>query len=131
MLIARDTEGQVAVLEVVVRRGEELPFHMHHREDEIVYVLAGELTYYVGQETHHATAGTCVLLPRGCEHTFSVGSESARLLVIFSPGGLEEFYREMDGDGADGGIERLIAVAARYGVAITGPAPSGRVEGGW
>ncbi len=65
MLIARDLDGRVAILERVERRGEEPPFHVHTHEDEIVYVLAGTLTYYMDQETHTATAGTCVLLPRG------------------------------------------------------------------
>ena len=125
MLIARDQQGRVAILERVERRGEEPPLHLHNREDEIVYVLEGELTYYVDEATHDATAGTCVFLPRGCEHSFSVESEEARLLVLVSPAGLEGFYGEMDGDGtgANRDIERLVTVAARYGVEITGPPP--------
>ena len=125
MLIARDGEGRVAILERVERRGAEPPFHLHSREDEIVYVLEGALTYYVDEDTHHASAGTCVFLPRGCEHTFSVESDEARLLVMVVPAGLEDFYDELDGDviGAATDIERLVTVAARYGVEITGPPP--------
>ena len=131
MLIARDDEGRVAVLQRVERRGSEPPLHMHNREDEIVYVLEGELTYYVGEETHNATAGTCVFLPRGCEHTFSVESGEARLLVLVVPAGLEGYYEELDGKGtgADTELERLVTVAARYGVEITGPPPGTDYDG--
>ena len=75
MLIARDPMGRVALLERVERRGEEPPRHLHTREDEIVYVLAGELTYYVDEKTQTATAGTWVFLPRGMEQTFTVESD--------------------------------------------------------
>ena len=140
MLIARDMEGRVAVLERVERRGEEPPLHLHHREDEIVYVLEGELTYYVDEETHNATAGTCVFLPRGCEHTFSVESDEARLLVILVPAGLEGYFRDLgrptsgpDGPAsADGRVdaELLVTVAARYGVEVTGPPLARSTKGG-
>ncbi len=125
MLIARDPEGRVAILERVERRGEEPPIHLHNREDEIVYVLAGTLTYYMDEDTHTGTAGTCVFLPRGREHTFTVESEEARLLVMVVPAGLEGFYEALDGDatGAACDIERLVTVGARYGVEITGPPP--------
>ena len=119
------------MLERVERQGEEPPLHLHHREDEIVYVLEGELIYYVDEETHPATAGMCVFLPRGCEHTFSVESGEARLLVMVVPAGLEGFYEKLEGKGtgADADIERLVTVAARYEVEITGPCPDERRGG--
>ncbi len=125
MLIARDPEGRVAIMERIERRGAEPPFHLHNREDEIVCVLAGKLTYYMDEETQTATAGTCVFLPRGMEHTFTVESEEARLLVMVAPAGLEGFYQELDGEGFEGNgdHERLVTVAARYGVEIIGPPP--------
>ena len=60
MLIARDCAGRVAILHWVERRGAEPLVHRYSREDEIVYVLEGELTYYVDAETHTTSAGTCV-----------------------------------------------------------------------
>ena len=125
MLIARDSGGRVAILQRVERRGAELPLHLHNREEEIVYVLEGALTYYVEAETHHASAGTCVFLPRGIEHTFVVESDEARLLVMVVPAGLEGFYGELEGSaiGAASDLEWLVTVAARYGVEITGPPP--------
>ncbi len=64
-------------------------------------------------------------LPKGSEHTFSVKSEQARLLVMLVPAGLEGYYQEL---GVPTGqpeeevsVERQVATAARYGVEITGP----------
>ena len=138
------TGGRFALIETRARRGDGPPRHLHTREDEVVYVLEGRLTVYRGEEPLDAPAGTCVLLPRGGEHTYRVESEEARLLVFLLPAGLEGCYRELDqaARGADGApgegsdqVERLVATAARYGVEITGPGEpchreSGRLDEG-
>ena len=129
------TGGRFALVETRARRGEGPPRHVHTREDEVVYVLEGRLTVYAGEEPLDAPAGSCVLLPRGGEHTYRVESEEARLLVLLLPAGLEGCYRELGQlmVGPDGGpgagsdrVERLVATAARYGVEITGPGESCR-----
>ena len=73
-------------------------------------------------ERRDCPAGTCALLPRGREHSFSVESDEARLLVILVPAGMEGHYRDR-GCRATGDLERLVTEAAGYGVAIAGPAP--------
>jgi quercetin dioxygenase-like cupin family protein len=125
LLTGADTGGRFAVVEIGAVPGSEPPLHLHTREDELVYVLEGELTYYADAETRTATAGACVFLARGCEHTFSVLSDGARLLVIVAPAGLEGSYGELGGGGTGAvpDLERLVTVAARYGVEITGPPP--------
>ncbi len=83
------------------------------------------MTFVIGDEALDAPAGTCVFLPRGVEHTFRVSSPEARLLALVAPAGLEGYYRELDRPDARASgapeVERLVATAARYGVAITGP----------
>ena len=118
------TGGRLAVVELHEVQGHEPPRHLHANEDEIVYVLAGALTVCVGEDVHRATAGACLFLPRGTEHGYAVESGSARLLVVLLPAGFERFFEEADAAPSEAGVERLIAVAARYGVAITGPAPT-------
>ena len=118
------TGGRFAVVETRERRGQEPPRHLHTREDEVVYVLEGRLTFYIGDEQLRATTGDCICLPRDVEHGFTIDSEGARLLVVLVPGGLEGYFREMDGHmGSEQYLERLIAVSAQYGVEITGPPP--------
>lgn len=117
------TGGRLAVVELREVRGHEPPRHLHAGEDEVVYVLEGELTVYVGEAVQRAAAGTCLFLPRGTDHGYAVESTVARLLVVLAPGGGEGFVGEVDSSSGGEGVEWLIATAARYGVAITGPAP--------
>ncbi len=131
LLTAEDTEGRFAIVETIERPGAEPPRHVHNREDEVVVVLEGRVRFYAGGKLLDCPAGTCLYLPRGCEHSFTVESQEARLLVMVSPPGLEGYYRELsrgveaeDATRAGGmqDVERLVTIAARYGVAITGPA---------
>ena len=118
------TDGRVAVVELEAVGGMEPPRHLHANEDELLYVLEGELTVYIGEEVRRAAAGSCLFFSRGTEHGYAVESETARLLIVLTPAGLEEFLEETGASLHLEGIEHLIALAARYGIAITGPRPS-------
>jgi quercetin dioxygenase-like cupin family protein len=123
-----ESEGRLAVIECEGVRGDALPLHVHDNEDEVLCVLEGELTVLLGGEELSAPANAAVVLPRGVEHSFVVESERARVLIVFSPAGceglLEEMGRAAGGEGHE--IERLVGVAARYGVDFTGPPPKRR-----
>lgn len=123
LVTGTDTKGRLAVIEIQERRGAEPLRHLHHWEDEIVYVLDGEVTFMLNDEHLPRSAGSCVLLPAGQEHAYALKSEEARLLVMAAPAGLEHLYQELGGLNATGrsDVERLVTVAARYGVEITGP----------
>jgi len=120
--------GRLALIECEGARGDAVPLHAHDNEDEVLYVLEGELTVLLVDEELSAPAGSALILPRGVEHSFVVESEGARVLVVFSPAGIEGFVEEMgrtvEGDGYE--IERLVGAAARYGVDFTGPPPKSR-----
>ncbi len=126
LIAGEETGGRFALLETVEARGEEPPRHLHHWEDEALYVLDGELAVCLGEEWHRVPAGAAILLPRGMEHGFAVVGAAARLLSVLAPAGFERFYAELAvPDPADRShVERVITVAARYGVEITGPPPS-------
>ena len=89
------TDGSFALLEVTVRRGFEPPPHTHSREDETYYIQHGTFTFTVGGESIHAEPGTCVFLPRGVQHSFSVETDAARALILLTPAGLEQAFVEM------------------------------------
>lgn len=80
---------------LLVDVGPELgpPPHVHHREEEQFYVLDGELTYWVGDQTFQATAGDFIHIPRETVHWFKNGPRHSRLLATFAPAGIEEFFR--------------------------------------
>ncbi len=83
---AAETGGQLAVMEVLSPAGLEIPPHVHDGEDEMFYVLSGDLTGHCGGQPWSASPGAFVLLPRDTEHSFTVTSRSeAKVLVVVGP----------------------------------------------
>jgi len=67
--------------------------HVHRTWDEAFYVIAGEMTFLVGDVTHTLEAGSFVFVPHGVLHTFwNAGDEPARQLTVFTPSGIEDFF---------------------------------------
>lgn len=128
LVTGEETDGQFALVEVVERESAAHPLHVHSREDELVYVLKGHVRFYLDGVWIERGAGEGMLLPKGREHTYEAVSEGARLLVLLVPAGLDGYYRELsqraDGPCVYQDAERLVVVAARYGVDITGPPPA-------
>lgn len=122
-----ETGQRFAAIETQEPRRSGPPLHRHTREDELIYVLEGQVTVYLGQRQLERSAGSVVVLPRGEEHGYVVESDVARLLIVMAPAGPEvclcDFLEEGAEPQTDQSIERLIAEAARYGVEITGPTP--------
>lgn len=75
-----------AFTEYTTQKGEEPPDHTHPTEDEIFYVLAGELTFRCGDESFAVGAGGFIYLPQGITHGYTIRSEEpVRLLAITFP----------------------------------------------
>jgi mannose-6-phosphate isomerase-like protein (cupin superfamily) len=89
----KDSDGAFSIAEATLTPGTEPPPHVHSREDELFYVLEGEFDVYVGEEAFEVAAGECVFLPRFKPHAFVVRSPRLRVLVLFTPAGLEEAFR--------------------------------------
>jgi quercetin dioxygenase-like cupin family protein len=117
-----DTAGRCGLVEAVEEQGTHPPRHLHHREDETLYVIEGFLSVWVTGEWIEAPAGTALFVPRGVEHALLAETEKARVLLFFAPAGFEGFYGEMATAGPLD-VERLVTKAARYGCEIVGPAP--------
>ncbi|MFS0555950.1 cupin domain-containing protein [Brevibacillus sp. 179-C9.3 HS] len=130
-----DTDGQYTVLHFHEQKGLEPPPHIHYLEDEAFYVLEGEITYYIQGEAVHATPGTYVYAPRGIEHTFSLQTEEAKVLVTVYPSGFEQFVKELSvplsneaqpkpaGPPSEEEVKKLVTTAAKYGIDIRVPHP--------
>jgi quercetin dioxygenase-like cupin family protein len=91
-----DNNGAFDVLVSKMRRGTEPPPHVHSREDEFLYVLSGEVTFYAVGQVFSAAAGECVFLPRGIPHAFLVASEEVHSIVFITPGGFLDAVNKMN-----------------------------------
>lgn len=122
LVAGEETAGRCGLVETVEEPGAKPPRHLHHREDETLYVIEGSVSVWVAGKWVEAPVGTAVFLPRGLEHAFVAATERARVLSFFAPAGFEEFYRETAAVGPLD-VERLVTMAASYGCEITGPTP--------
>ena len=119
-----ETDGAFALLESTGPAGDHTPLHIHHLDDEGFYVLEGQLTLWVGDETHVVRAGESILAPRGVPHTLRVGDTEARWLVTSTPAGFEGFVRAIGTPEPPTTMpdpEELARVAAVHGIEILGP----------
>jgi mannose-6-phosphate isomerase-like protein (cupin superfamily) len=92
--------------------------HVHDEMSEVSCVLESELSIRVGDESVAAPAGTFVLVPPGTPHGFAnPNPEQARFLTVFSPGGLEQYYKDLAVLLGSGSYDPAVAteLGARYG----------------
>ena len=122
-VLSSGTAGSAAVIEHTLAPGSlAAPLHRHRNEDEISYVLEGEITVQQGEEIVSAGPGAYVFKPRGVFHTFwNAGAETARLIEIIAPGGFERYFEELQRlipTDQPPDIGAIIALAARYGLEL-------------
>jgi quercetin dioxygenase-like cupin family protein len=109
-----ETGGTMTVLETVVTPGDGPPLHVHETDDEAIYVLEGEIDFRVVDEIYGNRSGSFVFVPRGTPHTFqNVGSDDARMLLIFTPAGIERLFERAAAAGVTSAEEDAWASAAR------------------
>lgn len=91
-----ESESGVAVVEhTLPARTLGAPLHRHSEEDEISYVLSGELTVRQGESVSTVGVGESVVKPRGVWHTFwNSGDEPVRFLEVISPGEFAGYFED-------------------------------------
>jgi mannose-6-phosphate isomerase-like protein (cupin superfamily) len=109
----RSTGGALSVFETSIGTGP--PLHVHDREDECLYVLDDELSVRCGNDAFEAAAGSFVFLPRSRPHRFWAPGQPARLLLIAVPGGIEDYFAQINAASSDD--ERHL-IGERYGIRV-------------
>jgi quercetin dioxygenase-like cupin family protein len=149
-LDGQQTGGRFALWENVLPGGAAPPLHSHP-QDETLYVLEGQLTAWVVEPElasdpgdppswvatrgRPCGPGAAVFAPGGVPHSFRVESDTARVLVLSTPAGIEDMVRGLaepaqwpwlqpPPDGPRVPAERLAAVERETGMVRWGPAPT-------
>ncbi|MGW0950335.1 cupin domain-containing protein, partial [Streptomyces sp. NPDC002623] len=97
-------------------------------EDEIFMLIKGEALLWLGDEQMELSEGGIVYLPRNIPHGYRITSDTADLLMITTPGGIEGMFQQAGRDittprPKDFAItpERLAEASEKYGQVILGP----------
>lgn len=153
-LEGRHTAGRFALFEGVLPHGAAPPLHSHP-QDETFYILDGELTAWlveperaddasdppawVNARGRRCGVGDVVYAPRGTPHTFRVESDTARMLVLSTPAGIEDMLRGLaepaqwpwlqpPPDGPRVSAERIATIERETGMIRLGPSPPPNTE---
>jgi quercetin dioxygenase-like cupin family protein len=86
-------EDRFALIEFLLPQGASPPLHTHP-QDETYIVLEGRMTVQAGEHIAELQAGVVMVVPGGVAHSFAVHSETARVLVMSTPAGIERFVRD-------------------------------------
>lgn len=144
------TAGRFSLWDGTLPHGAAPPLHSHP-QDETFYVLEGEVTAWIvepelarrgGEPPVWLTSrgrrcgvGSVAFAPGGMPHTFRVESDTARMLFLSTPAGIEEMVRGLaeparwpwlqpPPEGPRVPAAEVAAVEARTGVVRHGPSPA-------
>ena len=116
---ADETGGAYSLAVETTPPGGGLPLHVHHPEDEAMYILEGEYEIQCGEKVFRATQGVFVFVPRDTPNSYrNCGDTPGKFLYITSPGGFEKLVAETSDLTAGGqpNMSQVQAVAQRHGV---------------
>ncbi len=126
-----ETGGNLTVIEFTGPAGFGPPPHRHDVEDELFYVLAGEVTFWcAGAEATYGPGGFA-WLPKGLPHRFQISDAGpGRILQITTPAQFEDFARAVGEPAAEPvlpeptepDVEALVRIAADFQIEIMPPA---------
>ena len=123
---SEDTNGQYALFDLYVPPLAGPVAHFHTREDEVYQLLSGEVVFQEGNLVRKVVPGELIPLHRGHLHRFeNLGTTPARLLLLATPAGLDNSFREAGQPVTDPSappppddLARVIAAAIKQGIEV-------------
>jgi quercetin dioxygenase-like cupin family protein len=77
---------QIVAIEVTLTPGGGHAFHRHPRQEEMIYVIDGQVEQWLEQEKRVMKAGDSVFIPADAVHaSFNTSQHDAKLLAILGP----------------------------------------------
>lgn len=134
LLSGEQTGGQFTMIEGIMPPGGDGGLHVHHREDESMHLLEGELEVTIGKQVFPLAAGESYFAPRGIPQRLrNLSSAPARSLLVTTPGGFDEFIARAGMAVTEGApppvavpptpeqIKQLLAIAETFGIEVIEP----------
>lgn len=131
--LGAETGGAFWALEGLADSHMAVPLHAHRHEDELWYILEGEIAFTIGDKTLTGGSGTVAYIPKNVPHTFQVISPTARWFGLGTPAGLDQWFFET-GEPAQAmtlppppagppDVAAIVATLQTYGTETLGPPP--------
>ena len=123
-LTGAQTGGGFTLFTDITPPGGGPPPHYHEHEDELFFVLEGQMQFCKDGQWIEVGPGGTVYIPKGVLHTFkNAGPTPSKLLIRTSPSGFETFFERSQAEfqrtgGPDMG--RLLEIAAEHGIRFPG-----------
>ena len=120
-LLGHETNESIMLFEETVPPGTKSLFHLHRDSDEVAWVLAGEVTFMIGEDVSVGGPGTCAFLPRDVPHAWkNSGTVLGRVVFLYTPARAGKFVEEMLERPADAELKRRLEDS---GWEVLGPSP--------
>lgn len=77
---------QLTTLDATIAPGKGHDFHVHPAQEELIWIVAGQVEQWVDREMRVLGPGDAAFIPAGVVHcSFNVGKGDARMIAIFGP----------------------------------------------
>ena len=118
-LTGDQTAGAYYLCEAVFGPESGSPLHIHHHEDEVIYVLEGAIDIRLDDDKLHVPVGGSVHLPKKVPHALYKPLKTPLKIMVYAiPGGLEGYFNEVDAALDNGSLdaETHTKISAKYGL---------------
>ena len=76
----------ITVIEVTLKPGHGHDFHKHPQQEEVIYVMVGQVEQWLEQEKQLLKPGDSIFIGADIVHaSFNTGSQPAKLMVVLGP----------------------------------------------
>lgn len=78
--------GDITVIEVTLNPGKGHDFHKHPTQEEVIYVMSGEIEQWLEHDKQILKPGDSIFIDADVVHaSFNVGEATAVLMVVLGP----------------------------------------------
>lgn len=111
LLTSEQTHRAVSVIYCSHKPGEGPPDHLHHTQEECIFIVDGSYEVTIAGITRTVGAGTMLFVPRSVTHRFrNIGTTVGHMLDWSVPGGQDHYFRAISELAVGGGFDNQKAM---------------------